>query len=72
MEPTRKRVKKEEPTTDHEDGSLEEHDGHGPVPMDSNTIMDDQKQQLAAFLSALAQQTPLNASVKQTSTGPSN
>lgn len=70
-EPSRKRIKKEEDDGDQEvrdDGSTEEHDSR---PIDPNSMMEDQKHQLAAFLSVLAQQSPLNPSVKQPSAGPS-
>lgn len=71
LEPSRKRIKKDQ-EDDHdmkEDVSTEEVDQPPPI---LPPTMDDQKSQLAAFLSVLAQQTPLNPSVKQmSSAGPS-
>ena len=68
-EPKRKRVKKD-PVEMKDEGSEQERS-----PVDPNLSAEEQQkhQQLAAFLSVLAQQTPLNASTKQksSSAGPS-
>lgn len=77
-EPTRKRMKKEEEAplhiekeepadSDHEEGLPT----HGTM-VDHSNFEEQKQQQLAAFLSVLAQQTPLNPSTKQpSSSGPS-
>lgn len=77
-EPIRKRMKKEEEAprviekeepvdSDHDEGLQT----HGNM-MDHPNFEEHKQQQLAAFLSVLAQQTPLNPSTKQpSSAGPS-
>ncbi|XP_057372179.2 protein bric-a-brac 1-like [Daphnia carinata] len=76
-EPTRKRMKKEEDIPRHvekeepADSDHEEIQTHGTM-MDHPNFEEQKQQQLAAFLSVLAQQTPLNPSTKQpSSSGPS-
>ena len=72
-EPKRKRVKKDPVDCEMKDEESEQN--RSPVAVDPNLPGEEQQkhQQLAAFPSVLAQQTPLNASTKQksSSAGPS-